>query len=304
MASTNLRTKQRQEKSGVKCLVCFQVCVLQGRNIFKIIALSRAERDVRGTLQAKFYIDMKDVNKADITRIVNFGAVRLWRQMRASGDDLQLGTKFPTHDSSGLEDAGLHVRIDSVPEASELDFVAEYLLAHADGVILWVVMIIRELLKIAESGAFTVQQLRKTLSSIPTSLHELYLDILGKVKTGKHSNVKQAKYIFSWLLFAGRTLRVDEFRDVTAMFHWGKSSRSESFLQRNRVRHYTKSWNPTRTLIANLCEALIEIVPSNKKPSSEFWYNRNVSGDDSVQLIHQTAKDFLLSNPDPSIFGV
>jgi hypothetical protein len=165
-------------------------------------------------------------------------------------------------------------------------------------------MIIRELLKIAESGAFTVQQLRKTLSSIPTSLHELYLDILGKVKTGKHSNVKQAKYIFSWLLFAGRTLRVDEFRDVTAMFHWGKSSRSESFLQRNRVRHYTKSWNPTRTLIANLCEALIEIVPSNKKPSSEFWYNRNVSGDDSVQLIHQTAKDFLLSNPDPSIFGV
>jgi hypothetical protein len=279
------------------------LCAPGSRNIFKIIALSRAERDVRGALQAKFYIDMKDVNKADITRIVNLGTVRLWRQMRASEDDLQLGTKFPTHDSSGF-DADLHVGIDSVPEASELDFVADYLLAHADGVILWVVMIIRELLQIAESGAFTVQQLRKILSSIPTSLHELYLDILGKVKTGKHSNLKQAKYIFSWVLFAGRTLRVDEFRDVAAMFHRDESSKSEDFLQRNRVGHYTKSWNPTRTLIANLCGALIEIVPSDKKPSSEFWDNRNVSGDDSVQLIHQTAKDFLLSNPDPSIFSL
>ena len=136
---------------------------------------------------------MKDVNKADITRIVTLGTVRLWRQMRASEDDLQLRTKFPMHDSTGVEDADLHVGIDSVPEASELDFVAEYLLAHADGVILWVVMIIRELLKIAESGAFTVQQLRKILSSIPTSLHELYLEILGKIKTGKHSNLKQAQ---------------------------------------------------------------------------------------------------------------
>jgi hypothetical protein len=133
------------------------LCAPGSRNIFKIIALSRAERDVRGALQAKFYIDVKDVNKSDITRIVNLGTVRLWRQMRASEDDLQLGTKFPTHDSSGLEDADLRVGIDNVPEASELDFVTEYLLAHADGVILWVVMIIRELLKIAESGAFTVQ---------------------------------------------------------------------------------------------------------------------------------------------------
>jgi hypothetical protein len=68
--------------------------------------------------------------------------------------------------------------------------------------------------------------------------------------------------------------------------------------------HYTKSWNPRRTLIANLCGALIEIVPSNRKLSSKFWDNRNVSGDDSVQLIHQTAKEFLLSNPDPSIFSL
>jgi hypothetical protein len=135
-------------------------------------------------------------------------------------------------------------------------------------------------------------------------LHELYLDILGKVKTGKHSNLKQAQYIFSWVLFAGRTLRVDELRDVAAMFHWDESSKSEDFLQRNRVGHYTKSWNPTRTLIANLCGALIEIVPSDQKPSSEFWENNTVSGHDAVQLIHQTAKDFLLSNPDPSIFSL
>jgi hypothetical protein len=71
------------------------LCDSGSKNAFKIIALSRAERDVRGTLQAMYSIDMRDVNGPDIQKVVQLGLIELQRHMTACESDEQLDVVFP-----------------------------------------------------------------------------------------------------------------------------------------------------------------------------------------------------------------
>jgi len=281
----------------------FHLCSTKSRNIFKIIALSRAERDITGALCGSCSIDMRDVNGSDIERIVHAGMANLWRYITAHDEDqLQSAGSLGLEDSAeDDEEEGKVIAENTTPDVPELDFLRDYILKHADGVTLWVVMIIRELLEVAKSGTCTMLQLQAMLSTIPTSLNDLYRDVVRKIRTGPYSNIKQARYVFSWVLFAGRTLRVDELRDAIAMFHWDDSlteKGGEQFLRENRVGQLTRTWNPTRALLSNICGGFLEIVPCGIEPSQTTWKYRSVRPDDYVQLIHQTAKDFLLTDPE------
>jgi hypothetical protein len=246
---------------------------------------------------------MKDQNHPDIEKIVLVGMAKLWQCMTKGGSlSLESSDEENHHDDNIGHDST------DVPLMSELEFVHDHLMKYADGVILWVVLIIRELITVARSGACTRAELQAMLSKIPTTLNELYHDILERVKNGPYSNPEQAQYIFLWLIFGRRTLRVAELRDALAMFHWDMSStpQDENFLANNRVLHPTKSWRPTWTRVTNLCGNFIEIVPKDRDSEETIWKDGTIDPDDSVQLIHQTAKDFLLydsgglfMNPDP-----
>jgi hypothetical protein len=191
------------------------------------------------------------------------------------------------------------------PDVSELETVRNHILERADGVILWVVMIIRGLIKVAQSGTSTLGQLNESLQRIPNSLNDLYCDIVSKITNSPFKDERLSHYIFSWSCFAGRTLRVNEMRDVVAMFYWKPHSCQafEVFLKTNRVGVLTKNWDPLRTLLMNLCGGLIEIVSSESEPLSNaldsFSQKRRLSPYDEVQLIHTTAKEFLLDSKSP-----
>jgi ankyrin repeat protein len=166
-------------------------------------------------------------------------------------------------------------------------------------------MIIRGLIKVAQSGTCTLGQLNESLQRIPNSLNDLYCDIVSKITDSPFKDERLSHYIFSWSCFAGRTLRVNEMRDVAAMFYWKPHSCQafEVFLETNRVGALTKSWDPLRTLLLNLCGGLIEIVSSGSEPLSNaldsFSQKRRLSPYDEVQLIHTTAKEFLLDSKSP-----
>jgi hypothetical protein len=94
-------------------------------------------------------------------------------------------------------------------------------------------------------------------------------------------------------------------RDAVAMFYWNPhSSREfEGFLETNRVGALTKSWDRLRTLLLNSCGGLVEIVSSESEPLSNvldsFSQKRRLSPYDEVQLIHTSAKEFLLDSKSP-----
>ncbi|KAF4632163.1 hypothetical protein G7Y89_g5968 [Cudoniella acicularis] len=165
-------------------------------------------------------------------------------------------------------------------------------------------MIIKEIIKVAKSGVFTVAQLEAMLSTIPLSVQELYEDIFNRIKARCREDRKQSQYIVSWLLFARRALRVDEFRDIFAMLLWDKSKDTYDFLDRNRVGSPITSWAAVRLLLENKCGGLVEIVPGKRDPTRTIWGKESVQPEDQIQFIHQTVKELLLLNPDTSLFSI
>jgi hypothetical protein len=300
------------------------------KGIFKVIALSRAEPDIRKALKTDYTIDMKSVNEADIFTIVRAGMAKLWLHISSEveSNDTILSTFPHSNTFDDLDDLvqvtrsrtmlrpasrAMEVSVDhestsmigEFPDVPELDTVRNHILERADGVILWVVMIIRGLIKVAQSGTCTLGQLNESLQEIPNSLNDLYCDIVSKITDSPFKDEKLSHHIFSWSYFAGRTLRVNEMRDAVAMFYWKPNScqEFEEFLETNRVGALTKSCDPLRTLLLNLCGGLIEIVSSESEPLSNvlesFLQKRSLSPYDDVQLIHTTTKEFLLNSKSP-----
>jgi ankyrin repeat protein len=298
--------------------------------VFKVIALSREEPDIRKALKTDYAIDMKSVNESDISTIVRAGMAILWRhilsEVESNGTFLSTFPHSNTFNDSDDSDyatrsramlrrasRAIEVGIDhentsmtgEFPDVPELDTVRDHLLNHADGVILWVVMIIRRLIKVAQSGTCTLGQLNESLQRIPNSLKDLYCDIISKIKDSPSTDERLSQHIFSWSCFTGRPLRVNEMRDAVAMFYWkpGSDQAFEVFLKRNRVGDLQKSWDPLRTYLLDMSGGLIETVSLESEPLSNildsFSQKRPLSPYDGVQLIHTTAKEFLLDSKSP-----
>jgi hypothetical protein len=279
-----------------------RLCSRNSHGIFKIIALSRAERDIKGALQVAHSIDMMDVNRSDIEKVIQLGLTKVWSYMRSDchyspTESLESsdpeGNKDHNEKASSYEGFTSAVNLGITP----LHPLAQDLLDHADGVILWVKMIIRDFIILARSGSCTLGQLHRVRSTIPKRLSDLYCDMALRIRNARYGNATLARYIMSWLLFAGRALRIDELRDVIAMFGSDQVSieLSESILQTNRPLQF-ETYNPTWTALTNVCGSFIEIRHSHEKPSDGINHPSIISCHDYVQLVHQTAKDFILSD--------
>jgi Cdc6-like AAA superfamily ATPase len=62
-----------------------RLCSRNSIGLFKIITLSRVERDITGALQPEYSIDMRLFNGTDIERIARSGALDLWFCMTSDG---------------------------------------------------------------------------------------------------------------------------------------------------------------------------------------------------------------------------
>jgi hypothetical protein len=292
---------------------------------FKVIALSRVEPDIRKALNTQFTIDMKSVNDDDIQRIVRIGMARLWRHIisqedgqRVKSSGFPMSNTFSDSDdssqeanvettsrrlsqSSELDDQDEIIHKASIfPEIPELDTVRNPILEHADGVILWVVMVIRRLIEIAKSRPCTIAELEASVGETPKSLTRLYRTILERLLD--ESDGKLLHYVLSWLCFSDRTLELGEMRDIMAMYHWSPRSQEsfQGFLDKNRLGQWTtKSWKPTQTYLQDLSGGLVEVAPADPRPTNgittKWSKGYHVSSSDNVQLIHTTAKEFLTS---------
>ncbi|EQB54400.1 hypothetical protein CGLO_05777 [Colletotrichum gloeosporioides Cg-14] len=176
--------------------------------------------------------------------------------------------------------------------------VREHLLERAEGVILWVVMVLRELSAVAKSAIrCTPADIENVLAQIPPSLEDLYQDMLFKIVDKSSESNLLAGYVFSWLIFADKTLKVCEIRDALAMFGWSKASPHEdNYLNSHRLIQIGTNWERVKWALNEACGGLVEIVPNEKPAISKLLNEQTVGPDDFVQIIHQTAKDFIVVN--------
>jgi hypothetical protein len=280
----------------------------------KVLVLSRPKRSIEKAFYFCYHIVLENANAGDIEKIVEIGLRSLEKAMssydsgegdehskRKGQDRLLLRTRQGASKLAFLHKGGGSLIFGKARESrlKEISSIQEYLLKNARGVILWVTLIIKELLRHVEKGMYTVGELRAKLATLPLELHDMYSQIVENIyTTSSEEDIAKARRIIVWVVGASqtKTLELRGLLDALAITNHleelARTSTSEDdplVLNRPQI----SSWNHFRRSIYELCGPFIEVIRAEASATDEIFDGFEVEGDFLVQLIHQTAIEFL-----------
>jgi hypothetical protein len=198
------------------------LCSRNGRNIIKIIVLSRPANEIEKELKDFYQIDMQKENLSDIEAIVDAGFYDILESMNYGNEDSSTSPEergppkkileeIPSSSTQGHRPSSYKIRSGSQDKAYKdgLKFVREYLVRNAAGVILWIVLIIRELTYQVAKGSYSIRELKTKLESLPTDLGKTYAEITGRLrKTRSDGALAEARLMLTLAAFCQRPLTV------------------------------------------------------------------------------------------------
>ena len=315
--SENMQREGRRQYDILRLF--YELCCEKGRNIVKIIVMSRPGESLKRTLREADYIELERENKRDVELIVHAGLKEIWREgfditsASPSNNKQSEPADFPSDPRQDDQAQGSLADLSSYGEGGNTDafmFMKEYLLENADGVILWVVLVLADLQDHAAGiGTFTMKEIQQRLLRTPPNLEETYHEMIQRLPGLKdETSVAEGRLMLLWAAFAKRTLNLREFRDAMAISYVEAIDDPVSSFLNNRYRLDERNWNPLRQRMMYMCGHLLQIVrPLGYKEKSlmhvttdRFLGHGNiqkggdVSPHDYVQLHHQTIKEFLL----------
>lgn len=155
----------------------------------------------------------------------------------------------------------------------EVKKLIEEIITRSQGVFLWVNFVVQELRNESDGGS-SISKLKAALNTVPGSLWGIYERILGRLEMESES---EGMRMLEWVLFAARPLGLIEFRYAIAVGAPGFTS-----FDKSDIITATESQFEKRLLRAS--GGLLELGASNPNVQSQYR---------TVQLIHQSAKDYL-----------
>jgi len=187
-------------------------------------------------------------------------------------------------------------------EDEECNNIRFFLIENAQGVILWVTLVIASLKTYIESGVYTFPQLREKLTSLPTDLDALYRrisqDLLSRL-----DNVGRAKSRKALMWVSGANslypLKLIELREALAIpedVDVALQAREDPIS--GNVVGGSYDLSVFRRQLRVMCGPLVEVIKA-KPPNSQQLNTYHDDDDDEVersdlvQLTHRTVKDFL-----------
>lgn len=294
---------ERDEKPGKDILNLFADLTETPGSRLKIIVLSRPYRSIE-QIYGTYDILLEAENSDDIANIVDRGLASVASNLAQSEPEEQLSV-FARKRRQRLEGVSWSPSEDHIPrmqdpaaEKEEVDAIRSYLLTNARGVTLWITLSIDQAIRFIRRGPATWAVLRKMLASLPLELHEMYRTITAELAhdcTPEHK--RMGRKVLAWVIMASgkRPLLVEELFDVLSIPETWPVPAGEypqiDFIRNNRP--VLKTWSTLCRSIHDICGPLVEFV--NPSQSGSFQYDRmsRVTGRSVVQLVHQTAKEFL-----------
>ena len=153
------------------------------------------------------------------------------------------------------------------------------ILRKADGIFLWVKIVLQEL-EIAHEDGATFAELRTILVAIPGKLSGLFQDLLEKIGDGF---LTETNDMLALVLSARRPLLLAEFR---LAFAFGRGSLFESQAAMRLSREIVQDDMVMKKRIRSRCGGIIEV-------RKYFLFEE---AREELQFIHPSVKDFLLEN--------
>jgi ankyrin repeat domain-containing protein 50 len=192
---------------------------------------------------------------------------------------------------------------------SFLDRATKYIVEHAQGVFLWVQLVIEELQGYAEAGPIE-NDIFEFLRSLPTELEDFYKRILDKLGSNER-DLRDGIKLFRFVLFARRPLTVAELRHTLGIQDNPNTEftpSDEDFQRRIPpkpaivLRSHTGDGrygiDPMEQRIIHCGGNFLEVkqdhgIIASYEESSNSIANNPV-GSSSVQVMHQTVREFFL----------
>ncbi|KAL1665580.1 hypothetical protein GGF50DRAFT_52363, partial [Schizophyllum commune] len=156
----------------------------------------------------------------------------------------------------------------SLGKVKETDLVHNTLTAGANGNFRWTVLQVRELIDVAGIPA----QVRKRLKMLPSTLGEIYDQLLASVHAAARDDVR---LLLTWMILTVRPLSTDDFAELLA------------FDYSERMPVYDASLRPSADLVLALVGSTFVSVH-----------------DEEVRIAHASVKDHMLALPPSSPFYI
>jgi tetratricopeptide (TPR) repeat protein len=228
--------------------------------VVQVVLASRPDSLINPALADAFHVILEDENKKDIASMVE---TRL-QFLDDPSDDL-------------------------------FKWTAEYLKDHAQGVFLWVSIVLREIEQRASVG-FSETDIETMVQKLPLDLLDYYKHIARQLAEGEPEMVGEAKKILDWMTYAERPLTAGELWDILAIpAHTDRTFiLTTQFFRTSRLRNL----NHVGKRLKKCCGDLLEIKRQGHSSRKVGEVRReDLARDDVVQLLHETAREFL-SKPD------
>lgn len=267
----------------------------------KVIILSRPYRAIR-QVHGVYDILMEAENKADIEAVVKEGLHTLINTI--GSEDLDI--KLPT-DSDGASNPSQSyapgfpksfLEHNQTSQMMELANIRQYLINNAQGVMLWVALCINYAIRHAERSLYTWSEIRRIVEGLPKELDDVYRTILSELPAASDADeLAKARRILSWIVVAGssRPLRLKELLDIVSIpdeWHNTVATTGPTCPVR-ALRPVFVSWAGFARSIVYLCGPLVEFLNMGGRSAEGRSHGEDISASSVVQLLHQTAKDFL-----------
>ncbi|KAM7212357.1 hypothetical protein V8F06_012262 [Rhypophila decipiens] len=254
----------------------------------KIIVLSRLYSSIEEAY-GTYDILLEAENGSDIEKIVDSGMSSLVEAMESKKSSSN--SSFASRRRQKIMDDRRQAynnspgpELDEVARKQEMLGIRTYLIDRAQGVTLWVTLCIDQAARYVSKGPCTWATIRRMLASLPLQVTEMYVLITTELAQECGSeHIRMARKVLAWVIAASgnRPFLVRELFDAVSIPDGWEEPQLENCWQSNR--------DPITT------DHCVTPGPTFAALSWTFAYDRlaNVTDGSVVQLVHQTAKDFL-----------
>lgn len=271
----------------------------------KVLVLSRPYKIIQ-MVYGTYDILLEAENRADVEKIVESGVDSLSQTINhlASETFTSFGQARRMRLEDDLDNAPKRysdARDNTVSEHNReaAEAVREYLKENARGVTLWVTLSLQQIIRFASRGPCTWAAVQKLLRRLPLELDQMYDMIVQELMTScDREHMLMARKVLAWVMTAStrRPLLFRELMDAMSIPDDWETAGIDIDESRDPIRDNRpifSTWPGLWLSINNICGPLVEFV--NPSDVRTFHYDRpsKVTGSSVVQLVHQTAKDFL-----------
>lgn len=244
--------------------------------IVKVLIASRPESDINSRLgkACSGHIILQKENRQDIELVVERWIERMISERNCKRDTFQS--------------------------------IKDYIITESLGVFLWVTLVLRDVEQCVVRGGYSKADLDERVRGLPKELggensfyKQMILSLVANCQEDKKQE-ERGRRIFQWVTFAKQPLLVEELQDVLATPHQSQKVELSGYdLKKHKPLELDHG-------ILSVCGGLVEVSYSLNsiitnlyficaKTVSRFLQIRDVPNSRRVvQLIHQTAREFLL----------